>query len=578
VRPAVELLEGRCVPAVFFASPAAADGAAGSLRAAVLQANGDSQDDTILLGAGVYNLTLANASGLQENSAATGDLDVTGANHTVTIQGAGAGATVIDAHQIDRVFQVLPGASLVLRALSVRGGLAQDDGTAGAYAGSTNAFGGGILNQGTMVLDHVLVEGNEALAGNVASRFSQGFVAAGGGVFSSGTLTMIDSTARGNLALGGNGIPGGQPMGSAGGNAVGGGVAVAFMGATGTITACTISGNTALGGQGGAGVAATGDLDGGPGGDAFGGGLFVGEGTGVELSDSTVAGNTALGGLGGLGAFDTNTGTAGAGGDGGAGRGGGIALDGTPNRPGQAALFNSTIAANSALGGQGGPPGRGTATGNPGAGEGGGLFAGNNPNVTVTTSSCLFAGNAAAAAPDFDGTFGSAAATLVQDGAGAGGINNGVNGNLVGVDPRLGPLADNGGPTQTMALLPGSPAIDHGRNDLGLATDQRGFARVANGAADIGAFEVQRQPAPPPPAPPPDNPQAVVLRHRGQSFVEVLSSRTGRVRSVLGPYRGHVTVRLLDLDGDGTLDLLLLLPHKHKLAFDGATLAPLPAG
>jgi hypothetical protein len=165
----------------------------------------------------------------------------------------------------------------------------------------------------------------------------------------------------------------------------------------------------------------------------------------------------------------------------------------------------------------------------------------------------------------------------VQNGAGAGGISNGVNGNMVGVDPLLGPLADNGGPTQTHALLPGSPAIDRGRNDLGLATDQRGFGRVAGRAADMGAFEVQPPPAPPP-APPPDNPEAVVFRHRGQSFVGVLSSRTGQVRAVLGPYHGHVTVQLLDLDGDGTLDLLLLLPHKHKLAFDGATLAPLPVG
>ena len=77
---------------------------------------------------------------------------------------------------------------------------------------------------------------------------------------------------------------------------------------------------------------------------------------------------------------------------------------------------------------------------------------------------------------------------------------NGVNGNIVGVDPLLGPLADNGGPTQTMALLAGSPAIDKGDNTLvpidpstGLpfTTDQRGFTRVVNGTVDIGAFEDQ---------------------------------------------------------------------------------------
>ena len=56
-------------------------------------------------------------------------------------------------------------------------------------------------------------------------------------------------------------------------------------------------------------------------------------------------------------------------------------------------------------------------------------------------------------------------------------------------DPILGPLADNGGPTLTMALLPGSPAIDAGDTSLAPATDQRGFPRPAGLAADIGAFE-----------------------------------------------------------------------------------------
>ena len=59
------------------------------------------------------------------------------------------------------------------------------------------------------------------------------------------------------------------------------------------------------------------------------------------------------------------------------------------------------------------------------------------------------------------------------------------------VDPLLLPLADNGGPTLTHALAPGSPAIDAGNNSAQLATDQRGFARVVGPGADIGAFEVQ---------------------------------------------------------------------------------------
>ena len=90
---------------------------------------------------------------------------------------------------------------------------------------------------------------------------------------------------------------------------------------------------------------------------------------------------------------------------------------------------------------------------------------------------------------------------LIGTGGGNSGLTNGSNGNLVGVaDPGLGTLADNGGPTQTIALLAGSPAIDAGSNTLAvdpqgnaLTTDQRGtgFPRKVNGTVDIGAFEVQ---------------------------------------------------------------------------------------
>src|SRR5262249_17028932 len=62
-----------------------------------------------------------------------------------------------------------------------------------------------------------------------------------------------------------------------------------------------------------------------------------------------------------------------------------------------------------------------------------------------------------------------------------------ASGDLTDTNPLLGPLADNGGPTETMALLPGSPAINHGDNHGCPAADQRGFFRVAG--CDIGAFE-----------------------------------------------------------------------------------------
>ena len=80
------------------------------------------------------------------------------------------------------------------------------------------------------------------------------------------------------------------------------------------------------------------------------------------------------------------------------------------------------------------------------------------------------------------------------------GIINGSNGNLIGtaampINPLLGALQANGGPTATMALLPGSPAINAGDNSLipvGVTTDQRGtgYARIDNGIVDIGAYEL----------------------------------------------------------------------------------------
>ena len=60
---------------------------------------------------------------------------------------------------------------------------------------------------------------------------------------------------------------------------------------------------------------------------------------------------------------------------------------------------------------------------------------------------------------------------------------------ILGEDPLLAPLADNGGPTLTFAVLPGSPAVDAGNSSGCPATDQRGVKRPQGSACDIGAFE-----------------------------------------------------------------------------------------
>ena len=90
-----------------------------------------------------------------------------------------------------------------------------------------------------------------------------------------------------------------------------------------------------------------------------------------------------------------------------------------------------------------------------------------------------------------------------------GGYLNG-SGDHINTDPMLGPLQDNGGPTFTRALLPGSPAIDGGDPNFNPPPfyDQRGpkFDRVKGSRIDVGAFEVQEPPIPTPtprPAPTP---------------------------------------------------------------------------
>jgi hypothetical protein len=101
--------------------------------------------------------------------------------------------------------------------------------------------------------------------------------------------------------------------------------------------------------------------------------------------------------------------------------------------------------------------------------------------------------------PDIFGFVATADHNLIGDGNGSLGISNGVNENIVGgelghpvINADLGPLQNNGGPTQTMALLAGSRAIGHADNSKAPAKDQRGLPRIdeAGETTDIGAFEL----------------------------------------------------------------------------------------
>jgi hypothetical protein len=517
-RPNLEALEDRQLLASFNPLPSAADGSPGSLRNAIIQANGNGQDNTINLGAGTYQLTVANTAG-QDNVAAQGDLDLTGAGHSITIQGAGAGATIIDGGALDRVFQISSNVTAVFRNLTIRNGHAIELGVV-PQPGPTAAAGGGILNLAgaTTTLDHVVVDGctaqgNDGTNGILGSvnqgAGGSGYAALGGGIYNSGTMTLIQSFVRKSLARGGKGGSGvysaGDATGGDGGSAYGGGI---FDNGSLTLVQSAMVNDVAQGGAGGDGGPAVHNAgyDAGAGGWARGGGLYISEfSSQVQVVNSTFALDNVMGGSGGTGGLGGNTGypLLNPGSPGGTGGNAGLAQGGAIASLARFSLDNSTVALNESFygfPGQGGPGGAGNPNGMPGndghmvGDEGGGIWApGADPgDALIASFSSLIAGNTSedSDGPDVKGNFAGTSHTLLGNADGAGGISDGSGGNIVGKDSMVGPLQDNGGPTPTFTLLAGSPAIDAGSNRLNLSADQRGYtSRAVGGAPDIGAFE-----------------------------------------------------------------------------------------
>jgi predicted outer membrane repeat protein len=124
------------------------------------------------------------------------------------------------------------------------------------------------------------------------------------------------------------------------------------------------------------------------------------------------------------------------------------------------------------------------------AGSGGGIYC--QGDTTVTVGNTIFKSGASGENIYNAAHFVSAGHNLSNDaaggdnGTGPGGLLN-QPGDIRNTNPQLGPLADNGGPTKTLALLANSPAIDAGNDAIAPPRDQRGYLR--NGASDIGAFE-----------------------------------------------------------------------------------------
>ncbi len=292
--------------------------------------------------------------------------------------------------------------------------------------------GAGILNSGTLEVN------NSSFSGNSANS--------GGSIYnnSSGNLTVNNSTFSGNSAT-----------------SSGGGI---FNQGTLTVDNSTLSGNSATN---------------------YGGGIYT-EST-LEVNNSTFSGNSANsgGGILNLSTLTVNNSTFSGNS---VNNGGGIFNQGTLT------VDNSTISGNSA------------------SFIGGGIF--NSDTLEVNNST--FSGNSATnyGGGIYNSSFGLLGFknTIVANSPSgldcyndSGSVDPGNTNNLVethsgcgtpsnATDPLLGPLANNGGPTQTMALLPGSPAINSGIIVTGLDTDQRDVSRPQGIAWDIGAYEYDQVP------------------------------------------------------------------------------------
>ena len=154
-------------PNLLRASELTDNGSMASLREAVLMANASLEPNTIRLAAGTYLLSLTG----NDDLAMFGDLDLMG---QLTIKGAGADKTIVDAASLDRVFHVLPGAAVELRDLSITGGSALE--------------GGGIMvaDGGVLLLRRTMIYGNDAETG--------------GGIYNAGSLEVNQSTIHHNSA------------------------------------------------------------------------------------------------------------------------------------------------------------------------------------------------------------------------------------------------------------------------------------------------------------------------------------------------------------------------------------------
>lgn len=275
---------------------------------------------------------------------------------------------------------------------------------------------------------------------------------AGGGIWNNSILALTACTVSDCSII--SGLGGSSQIGGGIYNATGGSI---------QLVRCTLSGNAVQGGS---------SFHFGTPGSGHGGALYNAGGGTASLQNCTISNNSAVGGAGScLGPFGCMVAD---------GRGGGI------YNAGNLMIVSSTVASNVA-----------TFLGDIGSASAGGVWNFGDAQITNT----IIAKNTGGPSPDATGAFGSNGFNLIgmSDGsAGFTSVSDQTGTIAAPLDPMLGPLQDNGGPTLTMALLSGSRAIDAGIS-ANLSTDQRGRTRthdfpeipnaLGSDGTDIGSYE-----------------------------------------------------------------------------------------
>ena len=376
--------------------------------------------------------------------------DSDSSSSSLTIEGTATGpasylATVLNGEQNGSTFTENGNVNLSLSDLTVTNGL-----------GGTGSGGG--ITAGTLSMVDTYVDSNSG--------------SEGGGIYADGSLTISGSIVEGNSATGGYGI--------------GGGISAVDL----TMSSSTVEDNSA---------------------SNAGGGISIGGGDASTMTNSTISGNTVSspGGIGGgisyqlaLGPLNISQSLI-AGNSAAGGEGGGIYLDSTYG--GADVIQDSTIAENSTT----------SNSSDPGPGSGAGVYTAGAVEISDSTiaNNATDAGYGGGLSTEGGGSVSIAGSIVAENSGGdcAGPVTDAgsnlesgtscqftASGSLQNTDPDLGALAANGGPTDTMALPPSSPAVDavlasavFGGSALCSGVDQRGEPRLAPGApfCDMGAYE-----------------------------------------------------------------------------------------